>query len=271
MLFTPADRPDMLEKAAKLDADSLIMDLEDAVAFDKKEKARAQVEEALKELNFEGKERVVRINSLETKYGFRDLEAIRDFDSPPDAIMIPKVESAGEVRVVERWLAEGVKIIPLIETAQGVLAVEEIAKGSQRIVALMFGGGDLTLDIGGEITSQTLLFPRSKIVLAASAVGVDVVDYPFLNIRDIEGLEADAKTAAKLGFDGKAVIHPNQIPIVNRIFTPSEEEIERARKILKAYEDSGGRVTVVDGEMVDWMTVRKAKRIIKIAEKVCLT
>lgn len=267
MLFTPGDSFDMMEKAAKLDADGFILDWEDAVGLDNKEKARTQTEKALTALDFEGKERTIRINSLKTDLGFKDLAEIKKFNVFPEAIVIPKIEAQGEIELIDKWLVgTEIAILPLIETAKGILGIKEIALSSSRVTGLIFGGGDFTLDIGGEICRSTLLFPRMKIILAAAAAGIMAIDYPFLNIKDKEGLRNDTEEAARLGFDGKTVIHPNQIEIVNRSFSPSEEEVTWARRILEAYERSEAGAVAVNGEMVDQMTVSKAKRILEIAE-----
>lgn len=267
MLFVPGDRADMIEKATHFEADSIILDLEDAVLPERKAAARQTISKALEALDFQNKERIVRINGFKTEHAREDLKALSQFKAKPDAVIIPKAELADEIKHVETQLGS-VALIPAIETAKGVLEAERIAKSSPNIVALMFGGGDLATDLGAQLTKETLFYARSRLVIVAAAYELQAIDYPYLNVRDLEGLKEDAHHAASLGFAGKAVIHPNQIPIVNEVFTPSAERTEWARKIVEAYQRAGRGAIAVDGELVDLMTVRMAERILKLAQRV---
>jgi len=256
----------MIEKATRFEADSVILDLEDAVLPERKVAAREAVSQALERFDFHGKERVVRINGLKTEYALEDLRALSQFKVKPDALIIPKAQSAEEIKQLETQLG-AIALIPAIETAKGVLEAESIAQSSPNVVALMFGGGDLATDLGAELTKDTLFYARSRLVIVAAAYGLQAIDYPCLNVKDLEGLKADARHAASLGFAGKAVIHPDQIPVVNEIFTPLAERIEWARKIVEAYQQAGRGAIAVDGELVDLMTVRMAERILKVVER----
>lgn len=238
MLFVPGDREDMIEKAMRFEADSVILDLEDAVLPERKMVAREAIAQALQALDFRGKERVVRINSLQAEAAHEDLQALSKFKAKPDAVIVPKAESAEQIKEVERRLGSA-WLIPAIETARGVLEADE----------------------RDALLCAKSLSDRSGRLWASSH------RLPLLKFKDLEGLKEDARHAASLGFAGKAVIHPNQIPIVNEIFTPSAERVTWARKIIEAYERAGRGAIAVEGEVVDLMTVRMAERILKAAER----
>jgi citrate lyase beta subunit len=249
-LTVPGYNLKMIEKAAATSADCIVFDLEDAVPVSQKARARQQVTEALRRIEFGSKYKAVRVNGIATNFIFEDIMQIAE--ASPDAIVVPKVGSAADIRIVEGILDGAEKNLhsdkktalqAIIETAKGVQAVDEISRASRRLTALIFGMGDYFADIGAKFGSMedywsTCLYPRSRIVVAAVAAGIDPVDTMFPNFKDIDGLRADARKAAAMGFKGKWVIHPSQIETVNEIFSPALDEIRFARTLLAAYEKS---------------------------------
>jgi citrate lyase beta subunit len=266
LLFVPADQEAKIRKAATLAADGVILDLEDGVARPQKAEARAGALAALAAVAFGARERLVRINALDTPWGQADLEALRAAAVPPDAVVIPKVDSPEQVVDVATALAEmPVALLPHIETAQGLLAAGAIAAAHPRVSGLFFGAGDYLAQTGGQRTPQTLLYPRSVVVAAAAAAGMMAIDTPYFRLGDPAGLEADARAAADLGFAGKAAIHPEQLAVINRVFTPSAERVDWAVRVLAAADRTGAGAFVVDGEMADAMTLRIARRVLAAA------
>jgi len=263
ILFVPGDRPDRYGKALDSGADSVCIDLEDAVGPNCKESARQGALAYLYDRPPEGAEVVLRINSPRSEEGLRDLLALRAVSGAPDGLMIPKVESAAEVRWVEGLLTasfSGVGMIPMIETPTGLSAIEEIAQGSQRIVGLVLGGVDLAAELGCTRDWDSLLYARSRLVHAAALAGVDAIDVPFLNVSDAEGLLNEAQAVRDLGFTGKAAIHPSQVAAIQEAFSPSAEEVERARSIVEAFDRNDGGVLLLDGALVERPIVDAALR-----------
>jgi citrate lyase subunit beta/citryl-CoA lyase len=262
----PADQPLKLRKAATVPADGVILDLEDGVAPARKADARAGALEALRALPLHPRERLVRINALASPWGGDDLAALRDADPLPDVLVIPKVGGPPDVLAVARaFEGTGVGLLPHIETARGLLHAAEIAACCDAVVGLFFGAGDLLVETGGQRTPLSLLYPRSVIAVAAAAAGVVAIDTPWFRLGDLDGLEDDARDAADLGFAGKAAIHPEQIEVINRVFTPSPERVAWAERVLEAAARQTAGAWVVDGEMADAMTVRLAQRIVAAA------
>jgi len=280
MLYVPGSSRKMLEKARELDADSLIIDLEDAVAISQKDAAREIVIKALKELDFGEKEKNVRINAISTPFGKDDLKAV--IRAKPDAVVIPKVNKPEDVEEVESLINSlereygfeigTILIHVMIETPLAIVNINKIAASSKRLKAMLFGAADYTKETRGKITKERLelLYPLNKIVLAARISGIDAIDSPFFDIKDQDGLIYHTKIAANIGYDGKSVIHPSQIKPVNEIFTPTKEEVEFAKKVIEAFkeaDDKGIGVTVVDGQLVERLHVETAKRTLMIAER----
>lgn len=273
MLFVPGDRYERIQKSVGLSADSIILDLEDAVAISQKETARGFVGKALQELDFKGKEKVVRINSLRTLEGLHDILFLSGLTCYPDAVMVPKVETAGEITQVASLLdgiKSEIKIIPLLESAAGVMAAKEIAVASSKINGLFFGGGDFAGELGCAMDWESLYHARAAIVLAAACAKLDVFDVPYLDVTDLEGLEMEASRAAQMGFTGKGVIHPRQIATVNKVFTPSAADIEWAQRVTAALGNSVSGALAVDGKMIDAAIVKRAEKIIKSARQLSL-
>jgi citrate lyase subunit beta/citryl-CoA lyase len=279
LLSVPGIRKNMIEKARSLPADVLVLDLEDSVPTAEKAKARAIVADSLDGMALKGQKVFVRINTLSSSYGQQDLEAV--ITTGIDGISQPKPSSGDEVRQVEaiierlegeRGIKQGhIKLIPWIETAKGLLNAFDIASASPRVVGVSLGAEDLALDTGMERTEEggELLIPRTMVVIAAKAAEVIAIDTPYNNFRDEEGLIKEASFARSLGFEGKFLVHPNQIEPVNQVFCPTPEEVTQARRIVEAFataEAQGFATTSLDGKMIDTPQARKAQRLLAMAE-----
>lgn len=273
-LVTPATSFRMIEKAAALPCDSLVLDLEDAVAPSMKQAARDNVRRAYTELGFTGKEVGVRINGLATPYFLDDVLALQGL--PVETLVIPKVHRPEDVIAVEVLLRQlefragpqGVTLQLLIESAQGLEASAEIARASSRVVSLIFGAGDFTADSGIAFTHAGLLYARMRVVVAAAAAGVQALDHVHAAISDLDGLVTAAREARELGFHGKWAIHPSQVPVINEAFAPSEDEIAQARRVIAAYEaakSEGQGAITIDGALVDEAMLKVMQRRAAIA------
>lgn len=261
-LFTPATMPERFERAAATGADVLILDLEDAVAPDRKEEARRIALDFLsKPSGWERTARALRVNSPTTAYGLADLLALVQSGARPDAVIVPKVDSAEIVRLIDGHLKD-IPLVPLIESARGVAMAAEIAAASPRVEALFFGAADLAADLAAEVAWEPLLAARSRVVNAAAMARVGVIDSPFFDLRDAEGLAEEVKRAVRMGFTAKAAIHPNQVAPINAALTPTAEAVAEARMIL---EENAKGVGVVNGRMIDEAIARKARRILAAA------
>ena len=244
----------------------MILDLEDGVARGRKAEGRAGALKTLEGRDFGGRERLLRINGLDSPWGPEDLAALRGTRALPDTVVIPKITGIEQVLDVARAL-EGtpVTLLPHIETARSLLAAAAIAACHPRVGGLFFGAGDLLVETGGQRTPMTLLYPRSVVSAAAAAVGIDAIDTPYFRLGDLNGLEADAVAAAELGFAGKAAIHPEQIDVLNRVFAPAPDRVAWAERVMTIAERESRGAFVVDGEMADAMTVRVARRVLASA------
>jgi len=277
-MFVPGSQERRLQKVKDLPADVLIYDLEDAVAASEKEKARKMVRQALRE----NAERVnfVRINDPSTPYFLADLQEIAV--EGLTGIVLPKAAKKEDVILVDRLLGQleegknlpqgSIRIVPLIESALGLQHTYEIATASDRVIRLAFGSVDFTLDIGAKLTKggMELLYARSQLVVASRAAGIEgPIDAVYIHIRDMEGLRQETTFAKQLGFQGKLVVHPDQIPIVNEIFTPTAEEVEEARGIVSAFAEAvaaGSGAIQWKGKMIDYPVAERAKRIVAQAK-----
>lgn len=282
LLFVPANRPDMLAKATSYGADALIIDLEDSVPVAEKHRARVLAREFIDQ-HKSGNTLYVRVNALHTGLLEEDLEAVT-VDGLA-AIRLPKAESADTVRTVDalltdverrRGLATGrVRITPSLESAKGVWFAYEILSASPRINAASCGtaqDGDLQADLGYTWTPEgnEVLYVRSRVLLAAKAAGVQhVLDGTYAKFRDAEGLRLCCEAVRKLGYRGKSCIHPSQIELVNRIFTPTERELDYYRRVIEAFDEAvarGSAATTVDGTMIDYAMAESAKRVLAWAQ-----
>jgi citrate lyase beta subunit len=268
LLFSPGSRPERFARALASGADAVCIDLEDAVAASDKDAARAAAMAFLAERG--GPERVVRINRVGSVDGLRDLLAVLVARPAAGIVFLPKVESPGEVKVVDALLAEaglalGIGI--LIETTEGLERAAEIAMASPRIAFLMFGGADLAGELGTAVADEPLLYGRSRVVAVGVRAGVQVLDMPALDFRDAGAVRKEAERARALGFTGKAAIHPDNVAAVNAAFMPGEDEVAAARRIVDAAAAGSGGVVAVDGRMVDRPVVRAAERVIALAAR----
>ena len=279
--FVPGNRRDMLQKARGFRADALVADLEDSVPPDEKSAARELVAELVPTLSKLGQKVMVRVNSLDTG---RTAEELRGVVCPQlYGISLGKVDSLWHIKECERLLSveearqgmpQGVvRIIPWIESAAGVLSASSIAAASSRVVALAFGAEDFTNDMGLQRTEggEEVAFPRAMIPIVARAAGIVALDTPYVRFRDAEGLRKEAESAATLGYKGKFAIHPAQLETINAVFTPREEDLECARRVVAAWEEStaqGRGALALDGEMVDVPVVKRAYNLLELAEEI---
>ena len=279
MLFMPGNNAGMLLNADALGADSIILDLEDAVSPAEKDSARILVRNALKYLNYSNCEIIIRINSIDTDYWKSDLEEI--IPLMPHMIMPPKISCAKDVQIVADYIKEveekhnikkSTHIIPLIETALGVENAFEIAKSSDRVKAIFLGAEDLTADLRCKRTKKgdEIFYSRGRLVTAARAANIDAYDTPFTDVEDEEGLEQDALFAKSLGFTGKAAISPRHVMIINEVFSPTIEEIEYAKEvmdIIRVAKEQGKGAISLRGKMIDAPIVARAMQTLKMAEQ----
>ncbi len=285
VLSVPGQVEKMHDKALNSGSDAIMLDLEDSVPVDMKVDARGRIIQSLLSRDWGRKTVLFRMNGLDTPFGYRDLLEVVEAAGPViDAIVIPKINHPGDVHFVSRMLdgielnkgwTQRIGIEASIETAVGLEAVSEIARASDRIQTLVFGVADYSASIGARLVSlsghgekETEIYPghrwhfaMSRMVMAAKANGLQAIDAPYGNFKDPEGLKQAAAMACALGYDGKWAIHPDQIDIINQTFSPSPEDIERARKVLDAHHQAtiqGLGAVAVEGRMVDQATVRLA-------------
>jgi citrate lyase subunit beta/citryl-CoA lyase len=261
LLYVPASSEAMLRKAGTRDADVLIVDLEDGVLPEAKDAARETLVRIWKELDFGPSEALVRVNPLGVPWHNDDLQAVSRLR--PAGVVLPKSEELALVEFAARAL-EGVPLLLMIETARGVAAAAELAS-APGVAAILFGGADYRASVRARRAADEseILVARASLVLAARAAGIEVFDTPYFDYRDPDGLEASARRARSLGFDGKTAVHPGQVPVLNRVFAPTEDEVDRARRIVAALDEAAARgqgVATVDGEMVETLHAREARR-----------
>lgn len=271
LLFTPANRPQAFDKALAAGADCVCLDLEDAVPPDAKSEARPDAMAFLAQADAQpGRPmRAVRINALSSKAGARDLAAIADTAPQGGLVMVPKVGSAAELQLLASILDEmgsETGLLALVETAVGLSCVEEIARATPRLRAVMFGGVDLSAELGAQMASDTMRVARARIVQAARAGGVDALDVPELDFRNAEAVRAAAANAAQNGFTGKAAIHPSNLTAINAAFTPSAEEIAHAQEIIAAFEAAPNGLVVIDGKLIEAPVIKGMRVRLAIAE-----
>jgi citrate lyase subunit beta / citryl-CoA lyase len=280
VLYMPGSNARALEKARSLPADGLILDLEDAVAPEAKEAARGQVCAAVAAGGYGGREVVIRINALETPWGGADLEAA--LAAGPDAVLVPKVGSGAEIaRVTESFAAAGApertRLWAMIETPLAILNIAEIAAAARmpgaRLACLVMGTNDLVKETRADLSKnrRPALYWLSAAVTAARAYGLDALDGVFNAFKDAEGFRRECVHGRAQGFDGKTLIHPDQIAVANEVFAPPEAEVAWARKIIAAFdkpESKGKGVITVEGRMVELMHAEMARRTVAIAEAI---
>ena len=270
-IFTPGLKPEMFPKALASGADMVCIELEDGIAPADKAKARNRALKLFEEPHAnDNVERIVRINSIRERFGIEDVRAILKTNKPPPSLMMPKVRTPDEVKIVDQLLSERghpTRLHVIIETNEGLEAAFEIAHSSLRIEALFFGGIDMAAELRCKNAWDQLLYARSKVVHAAASAGLDVIDVPYLDLTDLEGLKVLALQAKELGFAGKGSIHPKQIATLNEIFTPSKEEIDKARSVIETFEKAKTGLVVIDGKLIEKPVMREMYRVAAIAEK----
>jgi len=274
----PGNNSGMLQNAGILGADSIILDLEDAVSLTEKDSARILVKEAIKNVDYKNVEVVVRINPFTTEYAQNDIDVISRVK--PDALMIPKateeeLEAIGKLLTIietqEGFTNGSIKLIPIVETAYGVENVYNIIKSCDRIVAILLGGEDLTSDLGIKRTKEgkEIFYARNRVAIACKAMKIDSIDTPFTDTNDFEGLAKDTFNAKNLGLTGKSAINPRQIDTIHSVYAPTEGEIKHAKRVLDAMitaEQDGKGVFSLDGKMVDAPVINRAKNTVELAK-----
>jgi len=267
-LFTPADRPDRVAKAATSETDVVVLELEDGVSPENKAGARKTTGSLLTEIDFGNREAAVRINRISNLHGIADMTALAQWPRKPDLILLPKVESAAEVRLYDELLTNinvSSRLLILIESSRGILDAPQIAAASPRVAGLSFGIVDLAAELGCGLSWEVMADRRSALIAAGGFAGVPVFDAPNINIRDVEGLKDECAKARAFGFSGKLCIHPSQLEPVNTAFSPTEKETARALKIVEAVKSEGSGAIVVDGRMVDAPVVKSARQTVSMA------
>ncbi len=273
LLFIPGNNPAMLQNANLFNADGVIFDLEDAVSIDDKDSARILVESFLSNIKEENLEIIIRINGLDTIYYEDDLDSV--ISDNIDTLMVPKASYKHLIKLdkvlssleEKRKLTKKIKIIPIIELATSLLECKEIASVS-RVDGILLGAEDFTSDMEVNRTpeGEEIAYARSVISLVCKAYKIDAIDTPFTNVTDEEGLLKDCKKAQTLGMNAKACIHPNQIGIVNELFSPTEKQIQYALEVIRLSKTNGG-VFSINGKMVDKPIIERSIKLLEKAKK----
>ncbi len=276
VLYMPGSNARAQEKAKSLPADGVILDLEDATAPDSKDSARELVCKNVKDGGYGRRELIIRINALGTPWGSDDLKAASA--AAPHAILVPKVETAEQVREVESLMsqhgaASSVAIWCMMETPLGILNAKEIAAASPRTRCLVMGTSDLTKDLHAQHTEMRLPMMTSfgLCLLAARAYGLSILDGVYLDLEDADGFRASCVQGLELGFDGKTLIHPKQVAAANEVFAPTEKDVADAREIIEAHKKAtaeGAGVVVVKGKLIESLHVAEAERLVALAEAI---
>jgi citrate lyase beta subunit len=278
ILYTPGDDLKKISKAVTLGVDCACLDMEDGVAINRKEVARQTIAKALSTLDFGNAERLVRINPVGS--GLESGDLITVIPSRPDGVVIPKVRDGFQIKWVSEQLAAieeqnnlpigGIILIALIETAKGIINLGEIASADSRLDALIFGAEDLAADLGAHRSQSgwEVFHSRSEVVTYAAAYGLQAIDMVYIDFKDSEGLQVQATQGAHLGFDGKQVIHPDQVKPVQEAYTPKDEELTEAKSIVDAFaahQAAGKGAFAMDGKMVDAPLVKSAQSVLERA------
>lgn len=272
LLYMPGDDWKKIVKATTLGVDCICMDMEDGVAVSRKAEARVTIAKALRELDFGASEKLARVNSIGSGWERDDIDAVLPFH--PDGIVIPKVESREQVewgsRLIEAaelkygWTLNSIRMLVGVETALGILNLKEIA-AHPRLDGIIFGGEDYAASVGARRTREAveLLYARQAVVAACAAFGLQAIDIVYIDFKDAEGLRLEAEQGAGFGFSGKQIIHPNQVEVTQEAFTPSDEALEEARRIVETFEASqkeGKGAYALDGKMIDMPLLKNAQK-----------
>ena len=255
-IFSPGLKPDMFPKALACGTDIVCVELEDGIAPKDKDEARRNA---------------MGLFAQPEAFGLADVQAVLATDTPPPALMLPKVRTPDEVVWLDNLLTErghDTRLHIIIETNAGLEAVHDIARSSPRIDALFFGGVDMAAELRCRNAWEPLLYARSRVVHAAASAGLDVIDVPYLDLQDPDGMRREAELARDLGFSGKGSIHPKQIPALNEVFTPSAETIAHARRVVRTFEEADTGLVVIDGKLIEKPVLRDMHRILAIAERI---
>lgn len=279
ILYMPGDDRRKIQKATTLGVDSICMDMEDGVAANKKAEAREVIAGAMKELDFGKSERCIRINQIGSGLEKRDLVAA--LASNPDTIVVPKVETAEQVKWVSEHIESyelssklnigNIRLLVGVETAKGIMNLKEIAEADKRLEAIIFGGEDYAASVGAVRTKEAteLLYARQAVVTACAANDLQAIDIVFIDFKDLAGLRLEAEEGARFGFSGKQIIHPNQVEAAQEAFTPSDEAIEYAKRIVESFEASqkeGKGAYALDGKMIDMPLLKNAQKVLDRAK-----
>lgn len=279
LLFMPGDSRAKIAKGAGLGVDSVIMDLEDGVAYSQKAAARETSAAALREIDFGRTERLIRINPVGSDFYTDDL--MLTISDRPDGYVLPKVESSTQVQIVSEWLYQAesengfpqgsIPLLAIIETARGVINLRDIARSDQRLQGLIFGAEDFAGDIGAVRTPEgaEVLYARSAVVTYAKAYGLQAIDTVYLMLDDEAGLQTETRRILEMGYTGKLAIHPKQVAPIQAVFTPSADDIAAARRLIEAHDahqNAGKGAFQLDGKMVDMPIIRAAQTILARAQ-----
>ena len=279
LLYMPGDDQRKIQKATTLGVDCICMDMEDGVAITRKVEARAVIAQAMKELDFGKAERCIRINSFGS--GFEKFDLAAAVATNPDAIVVPKVETAAQVRSISEYIelyevsskmeTGSIRMLVGVETAKGILNLKEIAEADKRLEAIIFGAEDFAASVGATRTREAteVLYARAAVVTACAANELQAIDMVYIDFRDIEGLRLEAQQGAGLGFSGKQIIHPNQVAAVQEAFTPSAEAIAYAQRVVKTFAASqkeGKGAFALDGRMIDLPLLKNAQNVLDRAK-----
>jgi len=279
LLYMPGDDRRKIEKATTLGVDCICMDMEDGVAITRKTEARAVIAQAMKDLDFGSSERCIRINSFGS--GFEKFDLAAAVATNPDSIVVPKIETAGQIREISEYIEMyelsskmkigSIRMLVGVETAKGILNLKEIAEADKRLEAIIFGAEDFAASVGATRTEDAIevLYARSAVVTACAANELQAIDMVYIDFRDIEGLRLEAEQGASFGFSGKQIIHPNQVSAVQEAFTPSDEAIEYAQRVVKTFAASqkeGRGAFALDGKMIDMPLLKNAQKVLDRAK-----
>jgi len=279
LLYMPGDDRRKIEKATTLGVDCICMDMEDGVAVTRKAEARAVIAQAMKELDFGKSERCIRINSFES--GFEEFDLAAALATNPSSIVMPKIETAEQVK----WVSEHIETYELssnarvgsirlligVETAKGILNLKEIAEADKRLEAIIFGAEDYAASVGARRTKEAteVLYARLAVVAACAANALQAIDMVYIDFRDAEGLRVEARQGAGFGFRGKQIIHPDQVVLVQEAFTPSDEAIAYAQRVVETFQASqkeGKGAYALDGKMIDMPLLKNAQKVLEQAK-----
>ena len=279
LLYMPGDDRRKIEKATTLGVDCICMDMEDGVAITRKTDARAVIAGAMKELEFGSSERCIRINSFGS--GFEKFDLVAAVATNPDAIVVPKIETPQQVREISEYIemyelsskmdTGSIRMLVGVETARGILNLREIAGADKRLEAIIFGAEDFAASTGATRSPEgtEVLYARSAVVTACAAHELQAIDMVHIDFRDTEGLRAESEQGARLGISGKQIIHPNQVQPVQEAFTPSDEAIEYAQRVVRAFsagQREGKGAFALDGKMIDMPLLKNAQKVLDRAK-----